>query len=147
MNNDFDIKIEGFEEVQQALSVLPAQMQAKILRSVISKAAQQNVIRPLREALKYSTAEKKNIKLTNDSANKLMVTAGVSRSGYKLNWADRGTKERQTKRGANRGKIEGKNQIQPALVNSVEPTVKYIENETAAEIDKILKRYLKKYTK
>lgn len=147
MNKDFEVNFDGMDEILKALSVLPADMQAKILTTVLSKAASVTVIKPLRDTLNYSAEEEKNIKLIKDPKNKLMVTAGVSRGGYKLNWADRGTKERTTKKGASRGKIEGKKQIQPFLQNSVEPTLDYIENNTAEEINKFLKRYLKKLTK
>lgn len=147
MSKDFEFTLKNKEEIMKAFELLPIELQGKILGNVLAKAAQKNVVQPLRNTLNYSSAQEKNIKVFRDSNNKLMVTAGLGRGGYKLNWADRGTEERTTKKGANRGKIEGNNQIQPSLQNSVEPTIDFISEESGNEINKIFKRYLKKLTK
>jgi hypothetical protein len=70
--------------------------------------------------------------------------AGVTTKGYKLNWADRGTKVRTTKKGQNRGQIIGKNQVQPHIESSIEPIVDYTNDEMGNFIDKVLERKLKK---
>jgi hypothetical protein len=84
------------------------------------------------------------IQSNNTSKNELRVIAGLMNSGYKLKWLDLGTKVRTTKKGANRGQIVGKNQIQPLIEKQIEPIIKYFDDEFSNEINKSIKRKLKR---
>lgn len=142
-----NIKVEGLKEVTDALKTLPAELQAKILKAFISKAGRDFIVKPMKSTLNYSNKTESTIKVVSDSKNKLAVQAGVSSKGYKLRWVDLGTEERKTKKGWNRGKITGKNQIQPLIEGQMEPIVDYADKELANEINKILERRLKKLKK
>ncbi len=144
---DKEFKLDGGEEIMDALSGLPVEMQAKILKAYISKAGRQYIVNPLKTKLNYSKDTESSIKILSNPGNKLSVFAGVSTKGYKLNWADRGTKIRTTKKGYNRGRIIGKNQVQPHIENSVKPIVDYTNKELGNEINKYLERRLKKFKK
>jgi hypothetical protein len=144
-NNEF--KVEGIKEIMEALTILPAEMQARILSSALLKTGRECIVKPLKSALNYSAESEKGIKVSKIRNNKLAVKAGLSNAAYKIRWADGGTEERKTKKGQSRGKIDGKHQIGPIIERQIEPTVKYIEKEMGVEIDKILKRRLKKLNK
>lgn len=138
--------LEGANEVMKALEELPVKIQAKVIKSFLAKAGRKFVTNPLKSELNYSSQTEKSIRVVQDP-KKAAVSAGVTRSGYKLLWADLGTKERTTKSGANRGKIIGKKQIQPKILNSIDPIIDYVNEELGEEINKILERRIKKINK
>lgn len=140
-----NINIEGLKEVTEALKALPAEMQAKVLKSFLAKAGRDFIVNPMKNTLNYSKETENTIKVISDSRDKLAVSAGVSSKGYKLRFADRGTKERT--KGHYRGKIIGKNQIQPLIEKQMESIVDYADKELGNEINKILERRLKKLKK
>jgi hypothetical protein len=144
-NSKYELK--GAKEVTEALNKLPVDLQAKILRSFLSKAGRKFVTVPLKAKLNYSEKIENSIKVVNDSKNKLAVSAGVTGKGYKLRWVDLGTKPRTTKKGYNRGLINGKDQIQTHILDSVEPIIDYTNKELGNEVNKILERRLKKLKK
>ncbi len=137
-------KLNGLKEVMEALESLPNELQAKILKSFMSKAGREYIVKPLRSKLNYSQETESSLKVISNPANKLSVMAGVTTKGYKLNWADKGTKVRTTKKGQNRGQIVGKNQVQPHIESSIEPIVDYTNEEMGNFIDKVLEKKLKK---
>lgn len=144
-NSKYELK--GAKEVTEALNKLPVDLQAKILRSFLLKAGRKFVTVPLKAKLNYSEKIENSIKVVNDSKNKLAVSAGVTGKGYKLRWVDLGTKPRTTKKGYNRGLINGKDQIQTHILDSVEPIIDYTNKELGNEVNKILERRLKKLKK
>lgn len=142
-----DFKLEGAKEVMDALKELPAELQAKILKSFITKAGKKFIVEPLKAKLHYSKATEDTIQVVGIPGNKLAVSAGVTSKGYKLRWTDLGTEQRATKKGYNRGKITGKHQIQPTIEEQIEPIINYAEEELANEVNKILERRLKRMRK
>lgn len=140
-----DFKLEGAKEVMEALKELPAELQAKVIRSFLVKAGRKFIVDPLKTKLSYSNESESSIKVTTDSRNKLAVSAGVTSKGYKLRWTDLGTKDRT--KGHYRGRIIGKNQIQPQIEESIEPIIDYTNKELGNEINTILERRLKKLRK
>lgn len=138
-------KLEGVDDIQIALNRLPEKLQARIYKNFLTKAGKKFVVEPLKAELNYSKETEKTIKVIGVPGNQLAVAAGVTSAGYKLRWADLGTKERT--KGHYRGKIEGQKEIQPFLEDQAEPIVKYAEEELANEIDLTLQKMLKKLKK
>lgn len=139
------IKVEGLNEVVEALKYLPIEMQAKVLKSFLAKSGRDFIVKPMKDTLNYSNETEKSIKVVNNPKDKLAVGAGVTSNGYVLRFADLGTKER--KKGHYRGKIEGEKQIHPLIEEQIEPIVEFADKELANEINKILERRLKKLKK
>ena len=144
-NTKFELK--GSKEVMAALKAFPADIQSKLLKGFLRKVGKKFIVDELKANLNYSQKSENSIQVVAGSKNELKVSAGITRGGYKLRWADLGTKVRQTKKGSNRGQIIGKNQIQPLLEKQVAPIVKYVNDEMANEINKSLERRLKKINK
>lgn len=145
MNNNW--KVEGMNEVKDALNDLPVKIQAQVLKNFVAKAGRDFIVKPMKNELPYSQKFKKTIGIMSDAKNKLAIQAGVSSKGYKLRWLDLGTKERQTKKGYSRGSITGQNKIQPLIERQIQPILKFAEEELANEVNKILERKLKKLKK
>lgn len=137
-------KIEGAKEVESALKNLPIDIQAKLIKGFLRKVGKKFIVDPLRTIIRYNEKLNNSIQVVSGSKNELKVSAGVTGSGYMLRWLDLGTKVRQTKKGANRGQIIGKHQIQPHIESQIEPIVKYVSEEMTSEINKSLSRRLKK---
>jgi len=144
---DNDYTIPGAKKVQDALKMLPTKLQSQIVKGFVSKAGRKFVVKPLKDALDYSKELEKNIKIIDAGQKVVSIVAGVGRKGYKINWVDRGTSERRTKSGANRGRIVGRNQIQPIIKKQIEPLIKFTQDEYENEINIILERRLKKLHK
>lgn len=140
-------KIEGLTELEGALKELPVNIQQQIYKSFMRKAGKKFIVDELKTVLSYSSKSEDSIKVVQANDDKMAVQAGVTGKGYKLRWADLGTKQRKTKKGANRGQIEGKKQIQPVIERQIEPIVTYMQDEIANHIDKYLNRKLKKMRK
>lgn len=140
-------EITGLKEVVEALKLLPVDIQVKVLKSFLNKIGRKFIVEPLKVKLNYDADTEKSITVMSNPGNKLGISAGVSGAGFHLRWADLGTKERKTKKGWNRGRINPKNQIQPHIEGSIEPILNYTEDELATEIDNILQRRLKRIRK
>ena len=136
-------KIDGLKEVEEALKDLDPKLQAQIYRTVNRKGVKKYIVDNLKSLLNYSARTESGIALVNDPADKTAVYGGVTGRSYWLRFADRGTAKRQTSKGANRGSIVGKKQIQPAILNSVDDLVKYMNEEIGTEVEKILTRRIK----
>lgn len=144
-NEKFEIK--GLSDVEKALNELPAKLSANIIRNFLRKAGKKYISDGLKARLNYSAKTESTIGVVNDNRDKLRIQAGVTSDGYYLRWADRGTKLRTTKKGANRGQINGKNEVGPFIEEQIDDVVKYTEDELANEINKNIERRLKKLKK
>lgn len=140
-------KLEGTSEIMNALKSLPVDIQEKVIKSLLTKVGRKFIVEPMKLKINYSPATENTITVVTNSKDKLSIAAGVSSKGYKLRWTDLGTKIRKTKKGYNRGSIQGKHQIQPLIESQIEPIVTYINEEMGEEINKILERRLKKLHK
>lgn len=136
--------LEGVDELVNALKSLPVDLQNKILKGFLRKVGNKFIVNPLKAKVPYSQKSKKTIKVTAGNKNETNVSAGVGRSGFKLRWAELGTVERKTKKGANRGRIQGRNIIQPHIEGEINNIVDYVNDELGNEIQKTLERRLKK---
>ena len=145
-------KLEGAKEVIEALKQLPIDVQSKFIKGFLRKVGKMFIVDELKRILPKTLRTRKGtvigqsefIQSNNTSKNELRVIAGLMNSGYKLKWLDLGTKVRTTKKGANRGQIVGKNQIQPLIEKQIEPIIKYFDDEFSNEINKSIKRKLKR---
>lgn len=136
-------KIKGLKEIEDALSALEPKLQASILRAANRKAVKKYVVDRLRSALPYSAESKKGIAVMAARDDKTAVTGGITSDSYWLRWADKGTADRYTKSGAYRGRILGKNQVEPIIMGSVDDIIKWSTEELGNEVAKILERRLK----
>lgn len=142
-----DFKIEGLSETMAALKDLPNKVQNQFIKSFLRKAGKKFIVEPLKTKLHYSESIENTIKVVAANDDKNAIQAGVTGRGYKLRWADLGTKVRKTRKGYNRGQIIGKNQIQPTIEEQIPEIVKYTEEEFANEVNKTLERKLKRLKK
>ena len=140
-------KIDGLKELEQAMKDLPVKMQASIYRALNRKAAKKFIVDNLRNVLSYSNESEKGIEIVNDRYDPTAVYGGVTSSSFWLRFADRGTAIRQTEKGANRGAIVPKNQIQPEILGSTDEIIKFMNEEIGNEIVKILERRIKSVNK
>jgi hypothetical protein len=147
MTNDFELK--GLDEVADAISKLPHDLQVKIIYSFLSKAGKKFIVNNLKSALPYSAKTKSHIRISRDKKAKTEVAlyAGVDGDSYWVRWTDLGTKQRQTKKGANRGSIVGKQQIRGVHDAQIKPIIDYTNEELGKEIEKNLLRRIKRTTK
>ena len=137
------IEVVGLKELEDALKDLPVKLQASIYKALNRKAVKKFVVDEIRSVVNYSSKTESNITVINDKSDPTSVYGGVSSKVYWLRFADRGTASRETKKGANRGAIKGKNQIQPVILASVDKIIKFVNDELGNETAKILEKRLK----
>jgi len=148
MNNDIvTYELNGAREIIEALGELPEKVQKSIIKSFLRKTGQEKIVKPLKTLVNYSAERESTIKVVQANDDKDAVQAGVTGKGYIIRWVDLGTKERKTKKGWSRGKIEGRKQIQPFIESQVEEVVDYFNENLGEEINKILERRLKRLRK
>lgn len=140
-------KIEGLKEISDALNDLPTKMQAQIYRALNRKAVKKYVVDNIRNAINYSSRSEKGITVINDRSDPTAVYGGISSKVYWLRWADLGTASRYTHKGAFRGSIIAKNQIQPIILGSVDDIIKYMNEEIGTEMQKIIEKRIKNVNK
>ncbi len=148
-NSTTQYKLEGHQQLIDALKVLPEKVRNNVIKSLLRKTGKKFIVDELKLGLNYSQETEKNIRVigSKSSENKIAVDAGVGSRAYPLRWADLGTKERKTKKGANRGKIIGKDQIQPTIERQIEPIVEDVNENLGKNINDILARKLKRLRK
>jgi len=138
-----EFKVEGLKELEEALKVLPVELQAKVYLLLNRKHVKKFIVDNLRSVLNYSQETEKGITTVNDRKDKTGVYGGVTAKSFFLRFADRGTASRTTSRGANRGAVVGKNQIGPTIMEAVPNIINSMNTDLGAETEKILKRLLK----
>ena len=140
-------KIDGITEVMDALKELDIKTKVQLFESFFRKAANKLVIPQLRARMNYSARTEKNIKIQPSKGEFAGIFVGPTTDSYPLRFADRGTAMRQTKKGAGRGMIIGRNEIEPTIDGQIDPLVDFIQNELDDEISKILEKKLKRQNK
>lgn len=142
------MKLEGTDQVLDALSTLQSDELDKLITSSIRKALNDKVVKPLRTAIPYSARDKKAVKTMKDREfKKNSIFGGVSTDAYWLRFIDKGTKERTTKSGANRGQITGNHKISNFIKNQSSAIPEYFNNDFGPEIEKMMSRKLKRLRK
>lgn len=155
-NNIEKFEIEGLQEVMDAIQDLPAELQRKIIRGVLTKAGRKFIVNELRSALPYSSRLKESLSVVNDRNDKNAVFAGVSvgkrvdnklPAGILIRFLDGGTVERKTKKGYNRGSITAKNEVPSVIESNIQPLIDYINTEFGNEVCANLERRIKRAKK
>jgi len=134
------IKLEGVKEYTEILNGLPERVRDQVLRSFNRKAATQEVLKPLRAALPYSSQTKKEIKVAANRANKTAVVAGPTSSVYYVRFVEKGTKERK----GPRGRIRARNRIEPFVDSRINNVISFTSREYGNEINKFLEKKIKR---
>lgn len=147
MNDNEKFEIDGLKEVMDILSDLPDRIQNNILKSYLSKTVNRFIVQELKSKLNYSSETERNIRVTQDRKNYLAYFGGPTTKSFWLRFTDKGTKVRTTKKGANRGKIIARNQIEPTIMGQVQPIIDNATKDFGEEINRILEKRLKKLGK
>ena len=141
-NNSFEV--EGLKEAIDAISYLDPKRQTQIIEAFLLKTGKKFVSDELKSTLNYSSETEKSIKAAKVKKTKMAVKAGIQPGAYKIRWVDLGTKERKTKKGYNRGKISGREQVSPTIDKQIQPIIDYAENELLNELNNTIEKKLKK---
>jgi hypothetical protein len=156
MNETQKFEIEGLKELVDSLKDLPVQLQAKIIKTTLTKAENKFIVATLRNALPYSARLKETLRTVGDPKDKLAVYGGVTLgpridnklpAGVLIRFIDRGTKERKTKKGYYRGQITARNAVAPIIENEIQPIIDWVNTEMGNETIKNLERRIKKVNK
>lgn len=142
-------EVEGLKETMQLMDVLPAEIEKKIIVSVLGSNANTYIVKPIKTLYpSFSAESKRGIKTVKHKHGGIGVKTGlVGNAGYKIRWVDAGTKIRTTKRGANRGQIKAKNQIEPLIDRQIAPMIKNIEENFSNDVNKVVERLTRKINK
>jgi hypothetical protein len=160
MPESVKFELQGTSEVLAALDALDYKTLVSIIKAVERKALRETIVSPLRSAIPYGPESKKMIGIAGSKTDKTALKAGVmagrrttKKSGDKtvsvpplgviIRWLDLGTEIRTTKKGANRGRITGKNVVQPFILNNVDNVVEYFNTNFGDEVNNILLKRLK----
>jgi len=146
-NDSIKFQLDGADEIINALNALPAKIIVSLLRSVNRTAETQYIVKNLRSSIPYSANIKRNIKVESDRNDKTGVIAGPSSDVFWTRFLEKGTKQRKTKTGANRGSIIGNHTIEPIIDQNVPNIIDFINNNLGKEISKFLEKRIKKLNK
>jgi len=154
-----EMQLTGANEIVKLLETLPLKVQEKILLNTLKRIARTEVAQPIRSALPYSSTVEGMVGVFNNKDRVLSIWAGVragKRSqeeptqppkGVILRFLEKGTKQRTTKGGANRGAISGSNKI-PSLMQGY--AANYVDEFNARfgeELAKMIEKETKKIKK
>lgn len=143
MNNKVKFDMNGIKEVNESLSLLPAQMHAKVLQQFNRESANKFTKKEMR--IKNPSSNKKSIITTNDKKDKTGVYVGVGSDSFWLRFIERGTEQRRTKKGYNRGVMKAKPFIEYAIDNTIDDIINYTNEKYGERINTFLERKLKKF--
>ena len=147
MSDVIKYELKGVKEIQEMLSGLPPKMNAKILQSIHRKTAKKFVLESLLSSTPYSSETKSGFVVLPDREDPTAVYAGPSSDVFWVRYVERGTKQRTTNKGYNRGMITGKSTIEPIVEGQIDPMINYINNEYGNEIDKFITSKIKRLNK
>ena len=155
MKQDFDLNIEGLEQVNNIIKNLPLEMKDKIIQDVNRQAA---II--VKKEIENNIPDGDNNKPSSKKAESGVVIKQSSKTGFfigfkKQNWyvklIELGTKVRKVgkkKEGkyksGNRGSISRQPFIQPAHDSAIPKVIEFLNKNYLAAIDKAVKKQLRK---
>lgn len=121
---ELELKFVGLDELEKAMSILPEKTKDAFLKKVNRELANKYIISRLK-SLPYSSNVKKNIKIQTPkrSKDKTAIIAGPTSAVYWLKWVELGTKQRETRSGADRGSIAPQNKIGPVIDSQIQPII------------------------
>ena len=135
-------KIDGLKEVQQALRALPDKLSTSVLKSANTKAAREQMLKPLKSRLPYSENVKSQLRIRKGKGP-AAILMGPSTDVFYIRFVDKGTVERYTKSGAYRGKIRGEFHFRQIHRAQEKPLLKFVGKEYKNTVEKILKSRIK----
>lgn len=138
-----NFNIQGLSEVDQALRELPAKLQADVLRRT-NRSILNRLVRPQLRQLPY---RRKRISAVGVREDKTAVMIGVSSKNYWLRFLDKGTRQRQTRAGHNRGAITGNNRIRDVVQGSVRPVLNEVDSSYSEMVIKTLRSRIRSVNK
>lgn len=141
-------KIEGVKEIIDAFKELPLKLSTKFLRDFSRKMAKTFVVDPLKSQLPYSATTRKSFTILNDKSDPTGVYTRFKGRQHKVRWAEGGTVDRYAKKRngkrlktpAYRGKIQGRNIINPFVDDQVPAMEQYVQENFKRDITDIVKR-------
>ena len=151
MNKKELILLEGTKEVIEALDSLEPKVLNNVIKSVQRKALMEHIVKPLRAAIPYASLKKaaglesvmgKHIGYFAGIVNRKKIDAKPE--GVIIRFLTGGTKVRTTKKGYNRGKVEGDNFVKPVIQGNIKEVIEFFNNDFGTEVEKILQKKLKK---
>lgn len=138
------VEIEGVDEIKKALSQLTIEIQNRALMEVYVEAA--NIAKKnLLSSARHSRLKKS--KTVSVNRKKDHVKVGYNKYGHIARFLEKGTKNRQTKAGANRGRVSPQPFILRSFKNSLPQVEKYIADNTIAAMQRFFERYSKRLDK
>lgn len=158
--NSTSIDWVGLEEVQEALRLLPANLQSSILRQFNREAARKLTIPALKSANPYSADTAKGFSIVNSKRDKTAIFVGATTEAFWLRFIESGTEGRETKNlgyyakanpdakrrypaGINRGAISAKPFIESAIDSTIDEIIRYTAAKYGERIGSFLQRKLK----
>ena len=140
-------KLEGLEELLKALQELPEVIQVKIFKSFVRKVGKKFIVDNLKTLLPYSDKTKSRIAITQDKSDPTAIFAGITSKAFWIRFQERGTVDRKTKKGYNRGQIVGNRKVESIVDSQIDPIIDYTNDQMGAEVSKWLDRNIKNTNK
>ena len=139
--------LEGFDELLKVLNTLGDEKQINNLL----KKSNREAVKPLQRAMKglqFPSRLTKGISiraaLVDGAKHPNAVVVGPISDVFPIRWLDRGTKERYTKAGAYRGKIQGKNIIESLVDSEASKIQKDAQTKYAEDLVKVTAKDVKR---
>jgi hypothetical protein len=136
------MQLTGTKEIMDALKDLDAKMTASVLRTVAKKALNAKAIETFRNN-SISNRAKNSIKIVSVKGSKTAVLLGPDKKSFFEIWLQKGTVNRTTKKGWNRGMIKPNFKLDNAVDQTIDPIIEYYNEELGKEVQKILERKLR----
>ena len=140
-------ELTGINEVLDALDSLSEKKIMNIVKAIQRKVLKDIVITPLRAAIPYSQFAKKSIRIVPDKRDYTADYAGPTSDAYWLRWVERGTKQRTTKAGVNRGAITPRPIIIPFIESTPEKIVEFFNKDFGQAVSDELQKRISKIKK
>ena len=142
MNNE-TLSIPGLREVEEALSTLPAAMQADVLKRV-HRDILGRFVRPRLRGLPY---RRKKVSIRGVRMDKTAAIIGISTENFWLRFLDKGTDYRYNTKGSFRGSILGNNRITDIIEGQADSVIKEVNENYSEIVAKHLNRKIKSVQK
>ena len=139
-----EFTIPGLREIEQALQTLPPFLAADVLKRVHRDILNRIVKPSVRTAMRN---RRKSITAVSDRQDKTAIILGVSSKNYYMRFVDKGTEQRQTRKGYNRGRIVGDNRITKTIERNEDPVMKELQNNYSQIVIKHLDRKIRSVRK
>ncbi|MCE5346801.1 MAG: hypothetical protein LLG13_11025 [Bacteroidales bacterium] len=152
-----EFTLDGIDEVINAMDALSPEQLLKVVIAIERKALNTTIVQPLRSAIP-NVSLTSGIGITKEKgSNRTAYRAGIKISkrkdlnilpeGVILLLLEAGTELRTTKKGANRGQINGRSIMAPIIESNAEDVITKFKEMFAEEADKIIARKLKRLNK